>query len=78
MLDSVALIVFPLLMIFAAFSDLFTMTIPNRVSLLLIGAQGDLVKSCEQPDGAISVVLKLLDRSSDRGRDGFQDFAREA
>jgi len=38
MLDSIALIVFPLLMIFAAFSDLFTMTIPNRVSLLLIGA----------------------------------------
>jgi len=38
MLDSLALIVFPLLMIFAAFSDLLTMTIPNRVSLLLVGA----------------------------------------
>ena len=38
MLDSMALIVFPLLMIFAAFSDLLTMTIPNRVSLLLVAA----------------------------------------
>ena len=31
-------IVFPLLVIYAAVSDLFTMTIPNRVSLLLAGA----------------------------------------
>jgi prepilin peptidase CpaA len=38
MLDSFALIVFPLLMIFAALADLFTMTIPNRVSLILIAA----------------------------------------
>jgi prepilin peptidase CpaA len=30
-------IVFPLLVIYAAVSDLFTMTIPNRVSLLLVG-----------------------------------------
>jgi prepilin peptidase CpaA len=30
--------VFPLLMIFAALADLFTMTIPNRVSLVLIAA----------------------------------------
>jgi prepilin peptidase CpaA len=37
MFDSLALLVFPLLMIFAALSDLFTMTIPNRVSLILIG-----------------------------------------
>ncbi len=36
MFDSLALIAFPLLMIFAAFADLFTMTIPNRVSLFLI------------------------------------------
>jgi len=38
MFDSLALIVFPLLMLIAAFSDLLTMKIPNRVSLLLIGA----------------------------------------
>ena len=38
MLDSLALIVFPLMMIFAAFSDLLTMTIPNRVSLILVVA----------------------------------------
>jgi len=38
MLDSFALIVFPLLMIFAALADLFTMMIPNRVSLILIAA----------------------------------------
>jgi prepilin peptidase CpaA len=36
MFDSLALLVFPLLMIFAALADLFTMTIPNRVSLVLI------------------------------------------
>ena len=38
MLNSLALLVFPLLMIFAALADLFTMTIPNRVSLVLIAA----------------------------------------
>jgi prepilin peptidase CpaA len=36
MIEAVALIVFPALMVFAAFSDLFTMTIPNRVSLILV------------------------------------------
>jgi prepilin peptidase CpaA len=36
MIEAVALIVFPTLMVFAAFSDLFTMTIPNRVSLVLV------------------------------------------
>jgi prepilin peptidase CpaA len=35
MLDTMALVIFPGLMVFAAFSDLFTMTIPNRVSLAL-------------------------------------------
>ncbi len=38
MFDSLALLVFPLMMIFAALADLFTMTIPNRVSLVLIAA----------------------------------------
>lgn len=37
MLDFVALALFPGLMLFAALSDIFTMTIPNRVSLILIG-----------------------------------------
>lgn len=36
MFEALALIVFPTLMVFAAFSDLLTMTIPNRVSLLLV------------------------------------------
>jgi prepilin peptidase CpaA len=36
MVETLALIVFPTLMVFAAFSDLFTMTIPNRVSLILV------------------------------------------
>jgi len=30
-------ILFPLLVIYAAITDLFTMTIPNRISLLLVG-----------------------------------------
>jgi prepilin peptidase CpaA len=29
-------LIFPLLVIYAAFSDLFTMTIPNRISLILV------------------------------------------
>jgi prepilin peptidase CpaA len=36
MTDAIRLFLFPTLMAFAAFSDLFTMTISNRVSLLLI------------------------------------------
>ena len=36
MTDTIRLLLFPALMAFAAFSDLFTMTISNRVSLLLI------------------------------------------
>jgi prepilin peptidase CpaA len=36
MTDAIRLLLFPALMAFAAFSDLFTMTISNRVSLLLV------------------------------------------
>lgn len=35
-LDPLLLLFFPAVMAFAAFSDMFTMTIPNRVSLLLV------------------------------------------
>ena len=35
-LDTARLLLFPALMAFAAASDLFTMTIPNRVSLVLV------------------------------------------
>lgn len=38
MLQAATLIVFPALMVFAALSDLFTMTISNRVSLILLAA----------------------------------------
>jgi prepilin peptidase CpaA len=38
MTQAAILVVFPLCMAYAAFSDLFTMTIPNRVSLILIAA----------------------------------------
>ena len=34
--DTIRLFLFPALMAFAAFSDLFTMTISNRISLLLV------------------------------------------
>ena len=37
MLDAIRLLLFPALMAFAASSDLFTMTISNRVSLALAG-----------------------------------------
>jgi len=36
MTDAIRLVLFPAVMAFSAFSDLFTMTISNRVSLLLI------------------------------------------
>jgi prepilin peptidase CpaA len=38
MLVLATLVLFPALMVFAAFSDLFTMTISNRVSILLVAA----------------------------------------
>jgi prepilin peptidase CpaA len=38
--DAIRLFLFPALMAFAAFSDLFTMTISNRVSLLLVAGFG--------------------------------------
>ena len=36
--DAIRLLLFPALMAFAASSDLLTMTISNRVSLILVGA----------------------------------------
>ena len=36
--DSIRLLLFPALMAFAAWSDLFTMTISNRISLILVGS----------------------------------------
>lgn len=38
MVDAVIFVVFPLCLAFAAFSDLFTMTIPNRASAILLAA----------------------------------------
>ncbi len=37
MIDAIRLLLFPALMAFAASSDLLTMTIPNRVALVLVG-----------------------------------------
>ncbi|MBP1857913.1 A24 family peptidase [Rhizobium herbae] len=38
MTEAAIFVIFPLCLAFAAFSDLFTMTIPNRVSAILLGA----------------------------------------
>lgn len=38
MIEAAIFVIFPLCLAVAAFSDLFTMTIPNRVSAILIGA----------------------------------------
>lgn len=38
MLEAVTLLIFPLCLSVAAISDLLTMTIPNRISLVLLGA----------------------------------------
>ena len=37
MTEAIKLLLFPAMMAFAASSDLLTMTIPNRVSLIMIG-----------------------------------------
>jgi prepilin peptidase CpaA len=38
MIDALTLVIFPALMAYAAFSDLFTMTISNWISILLVAA----------------------------------------
>jgi prepilin peptidase CpaA len=38
MLDALTLVIFPALMVYAAFSDLFTMTISNWISIILVVA----------------------------------------
>ena len=37
LVEAIRLTLFPVMLAFAAFSDLFTMTIANRVSLILVG-----------------------------------------
>lgn len=49
MIEAAALVVFPVLMVFSAFSDLLTMTIPNRVSLALMAAFGILAVYLQMP-----------------------------
>lgn len=53
MIEAAALALFPLLMVFSAFTDLFTMTIPNRVSLLLIGVFAALAVYLQMPWEAV-------------------------
>ena len=55
-LDAVRLLFFPALMAFAAASDLFTMTISNRVSLLLAG--GFLVLAIASGMGPTDILLR--------------------
>ena len=45
--EAISLTVFPAVMAFAALSDLFTMTIANRVSLILVGGLRCLPCSAE-------------------------------
>jgi prepilin peptidase CpaA len=49
MLTSAVLVLFPILMAFAAFSDLFTMTISNRVSLALCAGYVALAFATQVP-----------------------------
>ncbi|MBY6241671.1 prepilin peptidase [Methylosinus sp. Sm6] len=49
MIEAVALVLFPTLMVFAAFTDLFTMTIPNRVSIALVGIFAALAAYTQMP-----------------------------
>ncbi|MTI17179.1 peptidase [Rhodobacteraceae bacterium RKSG542] len=52
------MVLFPLLMLYAAFSDLFTMTIPNKISLLLLA--GFVVLAFAIPLPIKDVGLHLL------------------
>jgi prepilin peptidase CpaA len=56
-LDLLRLLLFPMLMAFAASSDLLTMTISNRVSLLLIG--GFLVLALASGMGLTTIGLHM-------------------
>ena len=49
MADAIRLLLFPAMMAFAAASDLLTMTISNRVSLILIGGFLVLAAMCGMP-----------------------------
>jgi prepilin peptidase CpaA len=64
MTDAIRLLLFPAMMAFAASSDLLTMTISNRISLVLVGAFFALAVSMGMPlaeigthIGAAAVVL---------------------
>jgi prepilin peptidase CpaA len=65
-LDIARLMLFPALMAFAAASDLFTMTIPNRISLALVGGflvlavfSGMGIQEILSHAGASAVVLAI-------------------
>ena len=66
-IDAVSLLLFPALMAFAASSDLFTMTISNRVSLLLVAgflalalATGMSAAAIGSHVGAAALVLAVV------------------
>lgn len=57
MIDSALLLIFPALMAFAAASDLFTMTIPNRLTLALVAGFALLAAASGMAPGTILVHL---------------------
>ncbi len=57
LLDLIRLTFFPALMAFAAASDLFTMTISNRISLALVAGFGVLAAFCGMPIHDVLVHL---------------------
>lgn len=54
MIEAAALVVFPILMVFSAFADLLTMTIPNRVSLALVAVFALLAIYLQMPLAAVA------------------------
>lgn len=57
MLAAALLVFFPLLMIFAAISDLFTMTIPNYLSIILIAGFAVMALAIGMPLSAIGAHI---------------------
>ena len=66
MIEAALLVVFPCLVAFAGASDLFTMTIPNRVSLIMIAVlaiQGlRFQKLLKLPDGGADIGERVIER----------------
>ncbi|WP_331375021.1 A24 family peptidase [Sinorhizobium chiapasense] len=57
MIEAAIFVIFPLCLAFAAFSDLFTMAIPNRISVILLGTFVAVALASELAIGEIGLHI---------------------